>query len=404
MFQLSVALRFLREGRFQTVLIIVGISVGIAVQVFLSALISGLQKDLVGKTVGTAPHITAEPFERRLVSMLPDSVPVLSSIAASSENPRPVRAWQPIASQVRSAQWCTVVSPVLEGSAFASRGDRIAPVLLRGVMLAQADTIYRIRERLVSGDAVLGANGVIVGSELARELRLRPGSTILLTSSGGPSDVFTVRGIFDFETKALNGSWVFMDLPRAQVLFDAAGGISALEMQVPAVFDAQRISDALASSFPRLRWTSWQENNVNLLAALRSQSSSSNLIQFLVIVAVTLGVSSVLAVSAIQKARQIGILKAIGATRALIGQVFFIMGTLLGFSGSILGCFAGYGLITMFLKATADSAGRPIFPLSIEPELFIVSVVIATAAGMIAAFIPARRSAKLNPIEVIRNG
>jgi lipoprotein-releasing system permease protein len=112
----------------------------------------------------------------------------------------------------------------------------------------------------------------------------------------------------------------------------------------------------------------------------------------------------VLAVSAIQKSRQIGILKAMGCTRAVIGRVFLIMGGVLGFVGSILGCFAGYWLISAFLSATAKANGRPLFPLSIEPSLFLVSVAIATAAGTLAAFLPARNSARLNPIDVIRGG
>lgn len=404
MFEMSVAFRFLREGRAQTAMIIVGIAVGIAVQVFLAALIGGLQKDLVSKTVGTAPHITATAPERQLVSLLPDSLAVVSLSAGTTQNPRPIRAWEPIVAQLRDAGWFNVVSPVVEGAAFAVKGERTSPVVVRGIDLPRADSIYQIRRRIAGGEAALGADGVLVGVELARDLRLKQGSTLVVSSSVGSSDVFTVRGIFDLETKAVNVTWVLMDLRRAQALLGSDGGISGVEMQVARVFEAQTLTEALRERFPALSWTSWQENNANLLAALKSQSGSSNLIQVLVILAVTLGVSSVLAVSAIQKSRQIGILKAIGMTRGAIGRVFFIMGATLGLIGSAFGCVAGYGLIVAFLEATAASTGKPLFPLSIEPSLYAASVAIATVAGMVAAFVPARRAARLQPIEVIRNG
>jgi lipoprotein-releasing system permease protein len=404
MFELSIALRFLREGRVQTLLILVGIAVGIAVQIFLSALIGGLQKDLINRTVGTAPHITAAMPERKPLSLLPDSVAAVSIIAGSEGAVRPLRGWQALVDQLNASGWFTAVCPVADGPGFAARGEKTDAVVIRGVDLDRADQIYQVKRRLTSGTAAITSSSVLVGSELAADLRLQPGSTIRIAASTGGQDVFTVAGIFDLESKPVNATWVLMPLSRAQSLLGFEGGVTAIETQIPRVFESQTITETLRGSFPRLQWTSWQESNANLLAALKSQSGSSNLIQVLVLLAVTLGISSVLAVSAIQKARQIGILKAIGATRATIGRVFLIMGGLLGLAGAVAGCFAGYWLITAFLSATADATGTPLFPLSIEPSLYVTSVAIAVIAGTLAAFVPARRSATMNPIEVIRNG
>ncbi|MBN2035335.1 MAG: ABC transporter permease [Chitinispirillaceae bacterium] len=404
MFELSVALRFLREGKIQTLLIVVGISVGIAVQIFLSALIGGLQKDLIRKTVGRAPHITGSARENTLPSLLPDTMPATARVVSSSERDRPVRNWEPVAAQLGATKFFTVVTPVAEGPGFMFRGERSLPVQLRGVRLSQADSIYAIRSRMTEGTTDLTPGSVIIGSEIARELRIKPGSTIRIATSGGVGDAFVVSGIFDLESKPLNQTWVIMPLGRAQTLLGLDNGVSVLEMQVPRVFNARAIAALLGERFPSLEWGNWMEDNAQLLTALQSQSSSSNLIQVLVLLAVALGIASVLAVSAIQKARQIGILKAIGATNAVIGRVFLIMGALLGFFGSIAGCFTGYGLINGFLAGTAKATGTPLFPLSISPSLFAVSIAVATVAGTLAAFIPARRSSRLNPIEVIRNG
>lgn len=404
MFELSVALRFLKEGRMQTLLIMVGIAVGIAVQIFLSALIGGLQKDLIRKTVGAAPHITCSMQEYVPPSLLSDSIPAGSRVVSSTARDRPLRSWEPLLSQLRKSGLFTAVTPVAEGAAFIFRGEKSLPVIIRGIDLASADSIYHFSGRIAAGSADLMPGTVFIGRGLAAELRVKPGSVIRLTTADGIGDRFTVQGVFDLESKVLNETWVIMPLGRAQALLNFDNGISVIEAQVPVVFDAEKISALLKERFGEFRWISWMENNAQLLAALQSQSSSSNLIQILVLLAVTLGIASVLAVSAIQKSRQIGILKAIGATSGTIGRTFLIMGAILGFLGSIFGCFAGYGLVTGFLIGTAKATGRPLFPLDIAPSLYAVSVAIATVAGTLAAFIPARRSSRLNPIEVIRNG
>jgi lipoprotein-releasing system permease protein len=405
MFEAGVAIRFLTEGKVQTALILVGISVGVAVQIFLSALIGGLQKDLIDKTVGTSPHITARPADPELPGLIADSLPALvRKTGGGNRARRPLRQWEPVVRQLREMRAFTVVSPVAEGGGFAFRGDRSRPVLLRGVDLAAADRLYRFSLRMVAGEAAVGSNSILIGTGLAADLQLEVGGTLRLSTPGGGGDVFTVSGIFDLEAKPLNDGWVILPLSRAQALLGFDGGISAIEMQVTNLFRAKAIAARLQESFPEIEWVSWQESNASLLAGLRSQSGSSNMIQVLVLLAVTLGISSVLAVSAIQKARQIGILKAIGATRAMISRIFLIMGALLGFTGAVLGSFLGYGLIVGFLVGTTGANGKPLFPLSISPSLYGISITIATLAGTFAASIPARRSARLNPVEVIRNG
>jgi len=405
MFELSLAIRFLREGKVQTVLILIGICVGIAVQIFLSSLIGGLQKDLVNRTVGRAPHITVTMPEQRPQPVLTsDSVVVVSRVVTTGEDRRPIRRWAPLVRELEQTGWFSVVSPVVDGAGFVFKGEQSLPVVIRGVRIDKADAIYNIRGSLREGTAIPGGAGILIGTELATKLRVRAGGSIRIATAGGTGDYFTVQGIFDLESQQVNESWVFMPLGRAQIVCGMDAGVSAVELQIADVFSAQAVSRRLARSFPEYAWVSWQESNANLLAALKSQSGSSNLIQVLVLLAVTLGISSVLAVSAMQKARQIGILKAMGASHRSIGRVFLIMGAVLGFAGALAGCGAGYWLITAFLSATARSTGKPLFPLAISPVLYAVSAFIATAAGTVAAFIPARRSSRLNPIEVIRNG
>ncbi len=403
MFDILVAFRFLREGRGQTVLILFGITMGIAVQVFLNSLIVGLQKSLVDRTVGKAPHITAT---------MPDVAPVASRQAAGNElirtrivtnegNVEPIRDWQSVVGQLEKLSAFKCINPVARGAGFILQGEKSLPVMLQGFDPEAADALYDIRRRMTGGRYEVGGNTVLIGKELAARLGVGVGGSLRITVPSGATDIFPVGGTFDLESQPVNETWVIISRTRAQILFDLDRGMTEIELQVPDVFAAESRARDLKASFPELKWLSWQESNAALLVALRSQSSSSYMIQIFVLLSVTLGIASVLAISVVQKARQIGILKAIGTLTRSVSRIFIVQGAVLGFSGSILGSLGGWLLIRMFMALRPETGG---FPITVGFGALAVSVAVATSAGTLAAFIPARRAAKLNPIEVIRNG
>ncbi|MBN1603984.1 MAG: ABC transporter permease [Chitinispirillaceae bacterium] len=402
MFELKTAWRFLIEGKFQTILILTGIALGIAVQIFLSSLISGLQIDLVDKTVGRSSHITAVIPDRNGLSIVDDSVPILTKVSGLAQSERPVRGWRPVVEQLKSSGLFTSVSAVVDGSAFIFKGDRSRSVLLRGVSIGDAAGIYKLEKNITKGTATVSSTNILIGQDLAEELGLSIGSTVRIATPSNGGDLFSVSGIFDLQNRTINESWIFMDLRKAQALFNYSDGVTSIELQIKNVFDAEVISTYCSNTFYQFKWISWQKSNASLLAALKSQSSSSSMIQVLVLIAVTMGITSVLAVSAIQKRRQIGILKAVGATRSMVSNVFLLMGAILGFTGAVIGCVAGYGIIAMFIYGTSIQTGVALFPISIDVKTYLISILIATVSGLLAAAIPARRSASMNPVEVIR--
>lgn len=407
MFELQVALRFLKEGRMQTLLIMVGIAIGIAVLIFLNALIGGLQRDLVNSTVGTSPHIVGTSMDKMPPGRLADldeETRVFTRVTVTGEGERPLRNWVPVVAQLEKLEGLTAVSPVVNGSGFITQGATSLPVVVRSFPLDSADDIYNIQERLVSGEFAASGNRVLLGKSLAEELRADPGSIIRLSTPEGVDGTFTVNGIFELGSQAINESWVLLSLPGGQTLYGLEGGINGIELQVSDVFNAERTARALEDRFPDLQWTSWQAENADLLSALSSQSASSYVIQAFVLLAVTMGISSVLAVSAIQKSRQIGILKALGITTSGVSRIFLIQGAILGFAGSLLGSALGASLVWAFFYFVRTETGEPLFSITLSPGSFIFAVSIATLAGMAAAAAPARRAARLNTIEVIKNG
>ncbi|KFE63478.1 ABC transporter permease [Hyalangium minutum] len=401
-FELFVALRFLREGRAQTVLILAGASVGVAVIVFLSALIDGLQASLVAKTLGSQPHIIVRAPEEvaRPLTRSPES---LLQVVRPAQRLRSVDQWQQVRELLERTPGVEAVAPVVSGPGFAARGTASRSVAIRGVEPEPFSQVIDVPSRLVAGAWRLRGSEAVIGQELAKDLGLEVGDKLRLSTAEGRSDTFLITGIFDLGNKDVNGRWVLVPLRSGQTLLDLMGGVSSLELKVTDLFGAEGLADELQRR-TGLVAESWMTLNAQLLTALRSQSSSRYMIQFFVIVAVALGIASVLVVSVVQKSREIGILKAMGTATSKVMRVFLIQGAVVGVVGSVLGSAMGSGLALFFTAIARNPDGSPLFPITLEPGLFLTAAGVALVTGLVAAVVPARRASRLDPAVVIRNG
>ncbi len=212
-----------------------------------------------------------------------------------------------------------------------------------------------------------------------------------------------MSGVFDLGNREVNRRWVIVSLRAAQTLLALEGGVTSLEVTVDDVFAATRIADAVAAR-TGLVADSWMVTNAQLMVGLRSQDSSSTLIQVFVVLAVAMGIASVLIVSVVQKQKEIGILRAMGATRRSVLIVFLLQGALVGLAGSLLGAGLGASLGELFVSVARAADGSPLFPVSVTPALLARSTFVAVATGVFAAVLPARRAARLDPAVAIRHG
>jgi lipoprotein-releasing system permease protein len=285
----------------------------------------------------------------------------------------------------------------------ARQGTANRAVLVRGVDADGFQRIIDIRPKIVAGQFALSGTDAVIGTELANDLGLSVGDKIRVGSLDDRSDVFTIRGIFDIGNKDANERWVFISLRSAQTLLDLVGGVSTIEVKVADIFTAESIAVDL-SARTGLEADSWMKMNTQLLVGLRSQNSSSYMIQVFVIIAVALGIASVLVVSVVQKSREIGILKAMGTPTRRIIRVFLIEGAVVGLAGSVLGVALGAGLSVFFASLATNPDGSPTFPVNLTLALVLRASAIATITGIVAAAAPAHRAARLDPVEVIRYG
>ena len=399
------ALRFLREGRVQTALIVAGVTVGVTVLVFLTALITGLQASLIEQTLGTQAHVVVRPPEEEVRELYADLAPpgtvVVSRLERPPQRTRSIDQWQRIERDLGEMPEVTAVSPMVSGAAFAVRGNASQSVALLGVDPARFSRIVPIEEHLVEGTFRLDSGGAVIGTELADDLGAGVGSRIRVSTASGRAELMVVRGVFALGNRDLDSRWVFVSLRSGQTLLDLVGGASNIDLTVDEIFEADAVANEVEER-TGLVAESWMERNRQLLVALQSQSASSTLIQVFVIVAVAMGIASVLVVSVVQKSRQIGILRAMGVSRGSVLVVFLLQGGLVGLAGAVAGSALGALLATSFASFNTGPGGAATFPVALEPRLFVSAAAIALATGVLSAVLPARRASRLDPAEAIR--
>ena len=393
----TIAISFLREGRVQSLMITLGVAIGVAVIVFITALIQGLQLNLIDSTLGSQAHI-------RLIS--PDEVNIVAQPEAGTvqlvqEDKRPQRLrsinnWQQITETLDEMPLLTAVSPTVSGPAFVRRGEALESVVLIGTDLERYQKIIPLDEYLISGQLRVGADNVLIGSELAKNLGVEVGSKLRLDTGQQDNTVVNIAGIFELGVRELDARYVYLDLKQAQSLLSLPGGVTVIDLTVEDIFEAEEIA-AQVGRLTSLQAESWIEINAQLMNGLSAQSLSSNMIVVFVAISVAFGIASVLSVSVVQRTREIGILRATGATRQQILRIFLIQGAIFGWFGSIVGSGVSYVLVWSF-----NTFGPSLFTIPVSINLVLITMLLATLTGVIAAAIPARRAAALDPVVAIR--
>ena len=393
----TIAMRFLRHGRAQTLLILFGIAVGVAVIVFVTALIAGLQDNIIDRTLGTQAHLRVEaPREANLVARVPAGTLQLVLEDPRPQSLRPIDNWLQVREVLDRLPGVTAVSPLVSGPAFGRRGTAVESVALVGVDLPRYLRVITLDENMVEGRLEVGSGNAVVGRQLAEDLGLRLGGKLRLEAGDGRDAVVNVAGIFELGVRELDARYVYVDLKQAQSLLALPGGVTVIDVTVQDLFAADRVA-ARVRGLTGLQAESWMESNAQLMNALSSQSLSTRMISFFVAISVALGIASVLAVSVAQRTREIGILRAMGTRRAQMLRVFLLQGAVLGLAGSAIGALSGLGLVAVF-----NNFGPKLFFIPLPPALVPAAMGLATVAGMAAAYVPAARASRLDPVEAIR--
>lgn len=401
-FEWITAVRFLREGRLQTLFIAAGIAIGVGVIVFMSAMLAGLQANLVKRILTSQPQI-------QLIA--PDQIPRAllggggaiedATIQRPAQRVLSLDQWPKVVSELRAMPEVKEVSPTMSGSALAVRGDASRAISVTGIEPNTYFHIVKVPDYIISGESRLGSEDIIIGLDLANNLGAKVGDKINVSAASGSSRTLTIAGLLDFGNKGANQRTAFVALRTAQSLLGMIGGVTSIDLTIQNVYDAEKMAQEIQSTYP-VEADSWIKTNAQFFFAVHAQETSNTVIRVFVGLSVAMGIAAVLVVSVIQRSKDIGILRAMGTSRGQIMRVFLLQGGFLGLAGSVVGMAMGAGALIYWHSVLRLADGSEAFPLILRMSLFIAAAVIATATGVIAAMAPALRAAKLDPVVAIR--
>lgn len=393
----TIALKFMRQGLTQTILILVGIAVGVSVIVFITTLVTGLQENIIERTLGTQAHIRVQPADE--INSFAPVAPGTISLTLEDKRAQRLRSinnWQQVMDALETLPEIRAVSPVVSGPGFARRGDVIKSITLVGMEPERYEKIIPISQDIVQGAFKVGAGDAVIGQQLADDLGIRVGNRMRIETGAGRGTVVTIAGIFELGVRELDSRYVYLDMKQTQSLVGLFGAVTVIDVAVNDLFDAENISKRLAK-LTSLKSESWMKTNAQLMNALSSQTLSTSIINFFVALSVAFGIASVLAISVTQRTREIGILRAMGTTQQQMLRVFLIQGALLGMAGSAAGSFVGSAMVWAF-----NVFGPKLFYIPLRTDLIPIVMFAATLTGTLAAMVPAWRASKLDPVVAIR--
>lgn len=417
-FEWMIAWRYLRAKRAEggvsvmTWISLIGITLAVLALIATLAVRSGFRAEFVDTILGSNAHVTV--YNAGEVD------------AATGRIDRMIDDYQAMAERVREVPSVTRVAPLIKGQVMANSRDRNAGVEVFGIALDDLKGIPRIADpETGQGDIERFDEGVAIGSGVARELGVGVGDSIKIISPGGVKTAFgttprvnsyEVAYIFTAGRYDIDRTRVYMPFAEAQSYFNREGRADELEVMVA---DPEHVNDLTlplmqAAGEGALLWT-WQDQSGGFLRALEVEDNVMFIILSILVLIAAMNITSGLIMLVKNKGRDIGILRTMGLTEGSVLRVFFICGAFTGIIGTvmgvILGCLFAIYIDPLFAFVNWAMGGeiwdpsvRGIYylPAKLQFGDVMSAVTLSLTLSFIVTIFPARRAARMNPVEALR--
>ena len=381
------------------------VAFGVTVYLFITSLIYGLQKGFTATTIGNASQVTVLPLETTpRILPIPNSTNVGTALPFNARE-LTLKGYAAVVHQLDAVPGIVAVSPVSSGSGVVVKGGQTRPITILGVDESRSSQIFDLRKAMSFGRLDLGGQGCCVGVELARLLGLNVGNKIRIVSASGVELVMRINGIFQSGNLNVSERSFYVSLGNGQRLNNMIGAVSRIETQVADPFVVNPVVKQIRLR-TNLKVQTWQEVNAELLSGLAAQTQTTTIIQVFVIILVAASVASVLIVSVMQRSREIGILKSMGASTSTLQAIFVFMGAFVGIGGALAGAGLGGALVLVIGEIPGQSTIKPgyLFPIEMKIIFLVQAFAVTSIMATLAAVLPARKAALMDPVEVIRQG
>ena len=421
-FSLFLALRYLRPKRtflsIITLISILGVTLGVMVLILVISVMTGFERELTRKVIGFDAHL--------LVS-----------------NSGVMEDWPDVMKQVAANKHVTAVAPFVQGPVLVEFQDRRMAPKIRGIDPDLEGKVTNIRDFIIQGSLDLDGDKAVLGSELARTLGANVGDKINIFSPGNINQILEeldriekegdktsatalkqmvlpfeleVTGIFESGRYLYDSEFLLVPLHIGQEIYSLGGGAHGLAVKTVDPFLADQVKSELNSTLtpPNLALT-WIDLNKQLFDAIRMERNVMFFLLLFIILVAAFGIMNTLITVTVQKTREIGIMKALGARTFQIIGVFLAQGIVVGVFGTLTGLLTGITLVQYRNQVSdwlATTLGVEVFPRSVYqfseipaevvPQDVFIICVSAFVICSLAALIPAWFAARLDPVKALR--
>jgi lipoprotein-releasing system permease protein len=390
-YELLVASRYLlakRREKFISIISLIsvlGVAVGVCALIVVICVMTGFDNELRDKIIGANSHLVIEQ-------------------EGGIEDPGA------LIKKIKSEPHVISASPFLDGQAFIRAKDAMQGVSIRGIVADEELKVSKIGSYIRSGSiGKLKGGGMLIGTEMAQRFGLKLGDTVTVLSPVDCTEKeFKVAGTFNSGYYEYDSGLAFIDLKDAQGLFASEGKAGGVSVKIDDEYLAPelRIKFQKELGFPFYVKT-WIDLNRSLFSALKLEKLAMFWILALIVTVACFNIAATLIMVVMEKTKDIGILKAIGADNNSIRLIFTLQGFIVGAVGTALGVAGGLGLGYLlekyqFIKLPRDIYYIDRFPVDIQYGDVGVIVVAALAISLLACIYPAWQASRLNPVDALR--
>lgn len=371
---------------FMSFISILGVAVGVACLITVLAVMNGFGYELRKKIVGSNPHIVIE-----------------------KENGIMLDDYKALSQRVAAIEHVEGSYPFIRGQGVLKYRLRAHGVIIRSLDISNETDASKVAGYIIAGSPRPKEDTIVIGSELSIMLGAFLGDELsVITPSSDKAKPFRITGIFTSGMYEYDLNLAYADLDSCSKLFGMDKRINGIGIDIDNIGNAAPVKQQLKTILaPGYYVRTWQEQNRNLFSALRLEKWAMFVILALIIVVAALNIISTLTVMVTQKSKDIGILKAIGATKRFVMFVFSLQGIIIGVLGAIWGALGGIGLSFMLKRYHFITLPKDIYyiseiPVKIDIGDSLIIIISAVIISFAASIYPAYQASCLNPVDALR--
>ena len=401
----DIAKTYIISSKKLTFVAALGVLLGMSIYIFMNCLMMALDRSVTSNIFKATSHLRVYKEDKTSKEIVADDKakyliinPKIVPISNTIIDPKMV-----VETILRQKE-VTVVTPQVNATVFYNNGkSQIAGVAV-GVKPSEANLMYNIKSNMVEGDfenLKSNPNGIVIGVGVAEKMNLAVNDNLNLNSSKGINRTFKVIGLFKTNNSAVDKSKSYINLASAQQLLkEGASYVTNINVNINNPENTKAVGEMI-TQMTGYKAETWQEANEALVAANKLRNIVVTLISTLILLVAGFGIYNILNMTVSQKINDIAILKAMGFKGKDVVRIFVTQALTIGMIGVSLGLLLAIGLITI-LKGVYVGGDIGFFPIDYELKKFVQGAVFGLIITFFAGYIPARKAAKVDPVQIFR--